>query len=256
MSRDRVGEGQRPPTRKLRRILRRLRHLPPDFLLHQPLPALRNLVGNHPSPLADRYLRGLRGVELGGTAHNTFFLDTVNVDYVAVPDTSDAQRRHAGRVMAVDVLAPAHALPFADDSYDFVLASHTLEHIPDPVRALLEWVRVARRYVFLLLPQRENHWDRLRLLTSVEELLDRYACGFDSRENRHWSVWTSASFVALCQRLGLRVVEVQDPDDKRGNGFAVVIDATGAPPRPPVTPGAGTDGRTFGESWRPGGPPP
>jgi hypothetical protein len=29
----------------------------------------------------------------------------------------------------------------------------------------------------------------------------------------------------LCERLGLRVVDSLDPDDKVGNGFMVVLDA-------------------------------
>ena len=48
----------------------------------------RDLVGNHSSPPADRYLRGLRGIEIGGSAHNDFLLDTaplVRVDAGHVP---------------------------------------------------------------------------------------------------------------------------------------------------------------------------
>ena len=52
-----------------------------------------------------------------------------------------------GKKRPVDVVAPGDDLPFEDDSIDFVLASHVIEHFPDPIRALEEWVRVARRYV-------------------------------------------------------------------------------------------------------------
>ena len=30
----------------------------------------------------------------------------------------------------------------------------------------------------------------------------------------------------MCQRIGMAVVDVQDPDDKVGNGFAVVFDVS------------------------------
>jgi hypothetical protein len=57
----------------------------------------------------------------------------------------------------------------------------------------------------------------------VEELVQRHADGLRSSEDRHWTVWTGESFLALCERLGLPVLECQDPDDKQGNGFAAVL---------------------------------
>jgi len=42
-------------------------------------------------------------------------------------------------------------------------------------------------------------------------------------DHHHWSVWRTADFVALVKRLGMSVAEVQDVDDKVGNGFTVVI---------------------------------
>ena len=192
-------------------------------MARHPVRAARNLAGNRSSRLADRYLRGLRGVEIGGTAHNDFFLDTINVDYTREPSTAPAQLRHAGRVMDVDVVAPADALPFADDEFDFVLASHVIEHMPDPIKALGEWARVASRFLHLIIPARTNPFDRDRPLTTVAELEERHRSGFDPGEDRHWSVWTPESFRALCVHIGLDVAETQEPDDKRGNGFAVVV---------------------------------
>lgn len=202
----------------------RLARYPARFILRHPLRTARNLVGNRPSALATRYLAGLQGVEIGGAAHNDFRLDTVNVDYTEEPSTAPAQRRHAGRVMPVDVVAAADALPFPDDAYDFVLASHVIEHMPDPIGALREWARVARRYVFLVIPERTNEFDRHRPLTPLAELLERHRTGFTSAEDRHWSVWTPETFRELCEHLGYAVAEVQAPDDKRGNGFAVVVE--------------------------------
>ncbi len=135
--------------------------------------------------------------------------------------------------MPIDLVAPGDDLPFKDKTVDFVLASHVIEHFPDPVKALLEWERVARRYVFVVAPHRDRTFDAERPLTTVDELLERHATGFTSDEDRHWSVWTCESFVELCERIGLRVVETEDPDRKVGNGFAVVIEVD------PETPLAG-----------------
>lgn len=178
------------------------------------------------------YLKGLRGIEIGASAHNNYRLDAINVDRYADMDTiyKQEERRLAMRATAVDVVAPGDDLPFDDDSHDFVFSSHVVEHFPDPIRALLEWQRVARRYVICVVPHKERTFDADRPLTTVEELLERYETGFRSEEDKHWSVWTCESFVQMCEHVGLKVVGHLDPDDKVGNGFIVAIDATAPPP--------------------------
>jgi SAM-dependent methyltransferase len=183
------------------------------------------------SKFVSSYLDGLTGVEIGASSHNRFYLDAINVDRYGKDDTAykDLERQLAGRIAQVDVVAPGDDLPFEDDSYDFVFSSHVIEHFPDPIKALLEWRRVARRYVVAVVPHRDRTFDRDRELTSVVELLDRHSSGFTSEDDRHWSVWTRESFIEMCEAIGLRVLDSQDPDDKVGNGFIVVLDASDAP---------------------------
>jgi SAM-dependent methyltransferase len=176
------------------------------------------------------YLDGLKGVEIGAASHNRFYLDAINVDRYASEDTvyKREERRLTRRVARVDIVAPGDDLPFEDNAYDFVFSSHVIEHFPDPIKALLEWVRVARRYVVVVAPHRDRTFDVDRLLTSVDDLLERHRNSFASEEDRHWSVWTCESFIEMCKRIGLSVVDSQDPDDKVGNGFVIVIDASAA----------------------------
>jgi SAM-dependent methyltransferase len=206
--------------------LERLRGYPPRFIVRHPLRAARNAVGNHPSGLACRYLTGLRGVELGGASYNSFFLDTINIDHRPDPSTATEQLRCAGRVLAIDLVASADDLPLDDGTVDFVLASHVIEHLTDPIKALEEWARVARRYLFVVVPDRDNPFDSSRPLTSLAEQIERHRIGWKNPDEdpTHWSVWDPPSFVEMCEHIGLRVIEVQNPDDKRGDGFAVVID--------------------------------
>jgi SAM-dependent methyltransferase len=205
------------------RVGRRARRFPTKRRLLWRLHNTRN------SALAHRWLDGLKGVEIGGAAHNAFHLDTLNVDRTRDMDTvyKREELECAGVAMAVDVVAEGDDLPFPGEAFDFVLASHVLEHLPDPIRALQEWRRVARRYVFVVLPHRDRTFDRDRPVTPVDELLRRHEHGLRSDEDRHWTVWTCETFLELCERLGLEVLEHQDPDDKQGNGFAVVLDARG-----------------------------
>ena len=123
----------------------------------------------------------------------------------------------------MDIIARGHELPLDDDSYDFVLASHVIEHIPDPIAALKEWARVARRYIVLVVPHRDRTFDRDRPLTPLAELIERHESGFASEEDRHWSVWTCETFLELCDHIGFEVLEARDPDARDGNGFAVIL---------------------------------
>jgi SAM-dependent methyltransferase len=189
--------------------------------------ALWRLLRRRRSAFVSGYLTGMTGIEIGASSHNRFYLDAINVDRFGGADTvyKREERRLVLHAVKVDVVAPGDELPFADDAYDFVFSSHVIEHFPDPIKALFEWVRVARRYVVVIAPHRDRTFDIENPLTPVAELVERHRDGFTSGVDRHWSVWTCESFIELCDATGLHVTDRQDPDDKVGNGFTVVIDA-------------------------------
>jgi SAM-dependent methyltransferase len=43
-------------------------------------------------------------------------------------------------------------LPFRDKSIDVIVSRHCLEHIPEPLRAVKDWERVARKAVVIMVP--------------------------------------------------------------------------------------------------------
>ncbi|MGD0278250.1 MAG: class I SAM-dependent methyltransferase [Smithella sp.] len=180
--------------------------------------------------LADKYLQGLRGAEIGGSAHNPFGLDTINVDYTADIDTvfKKEEVKLAGEYLKVDVEASGDHLPFRDESLDFIISSHVLEHFWDPIKALKEWMRVVKKsgYVFMIIPHKERTFDKDRLRTSLKELLDRHNGNIKAPEfdlHSHYSVWITEDLLELCSYMNLNVIEFQDVDDKVGNGFTIVI---------------------------------
>ena len=71
------------------------------------------------------------------------------VDFHAV-DTSAEMLVQAKSVMQRAGLRPhllqadVMSLPYEDQSFDFVMAAHVLEHLPDPQRALAEMIRVLK----------------------------------------------------------------------------------------------------------------
>lgn len=70
-------------------------------------------------------------------------------------------------------------LDFPDESFDLIFSRHSLEHSPMPLITLMEWERVSRNLLCLVLPNPEwykwvglNHYSVMHP-TQVEALLDR-----------------------------------------------------------------------------------
>jgi SAM-dependent methyltransferase len=64
----------------------------------------------------------------------------------------------------------------ASAQYDFVLCSNCLEHIANPIKALVEWRRVLKAGggLILVLPNKEKNFDHRRPVTKFEHLLDDF----------------------------------------------------------------------------------
>jgi len=180
------------------------------------------------SALAHHLLDGLSGIEIGASAHNPFSLSTLNVDYTQ-GDTlfRREQTKLTGGYVQVDVVARGDQLPFPNGTWDFVVSANVLEHFYDPVGAVEEWLRVVRPggYVLMIIPHAERTFDRGRDKTTLEEIIDRHEHPDPPTEDdhRHYSVWVTGDFLALCRHYGWRVAEWRDEDDKVGDGFIVVL---------------------------------
>ena len=63
-----------------------------------------------------------------------------------------------------------------DSAYDFVFASHCLEHIANPIKALKEWLRIIKTggYVILILPEKTRCFDHKREVSKFSTLLSQY----------------------------------------------------------------------------------
>ena len=226
---------------------------------------------SRPSALATKYLENLHGIEIGASTQNSFFLKrSINVDF------SDEQgglwQDKNCEPATVNIVAFGDDLPFKDNTLDYVLTSHVIEHFFDPVKALREWHRIIKPggFIFIIAPHKDRTFDKPREVTPVAELLDRSTgririsdylrpndisaleqsgkakfgadyevppqmlisrgarleqgwVRYEADDHHHWSVWRTHDFVDLVKTLRLNIVEVQDTDDKVGNGFTVVI---------------------------------
>jgi len=81
-----------------------------------------------------------------------------------------SSRKAPGRIIISDASDLACV---ADASYDFILSSHNLEHIANPVKAIKQWQRVTRPRggLILVLPDHTKTFDHRREPTTVEHML-------------------------------------------------------------------------------------
>lgn len=137
------------------------------------------------SLIAHKYLDGLNGCEIGASPENPFNIKGgayCNIDIPIYNRQSHNAYWHDD--FAVNVIADAAALPFKDRTMDYVLSSHVVEHLFDPIAAINEWLRVIRSggYVFMIIPHKDRIYDKLRPATPVAELIDRHN-GIINRQN-------------------------------------------------------------------------
>jgi SAM-dependent methyltransferase len=193
--------------------------------------------------LAHELLDDLTGLEIGAAAHNPFGLRTRNVATREGWEFYAREQRAMGVEPApVDIWGSADAIPLPDRSEDFVLSSHVVEHLPNPAAAFLEWDRVVRDggYVFMIVPIKGVlPEDEPRELTSLEELVACYRCGYTVETHPvdgvpggrmgHYHTFTPDSLTDLvdwmrAERLvDWRLIAREDVDSKVGNGFTLVF---------------------------------
>ena len=61
-------------------------------------------------------------------------------------------------------------------TYDFLLSSHTIEHIANPIKALIEWKRLIKPLgtLILVIPHKDGTFDRHRAVTPFAHILQDY----------------------------------------------------------------------------------
>lgn len=135
------------------------------------------------------------GVEIGAFKTPLPLIKPVYVDRFA---------EYAGEQCLADYYGDAANLPFRDNSLDYVVSSHVLEHTANPVAAFAEWYRVLRPggMIYVVVPDRRYTWDRARPLTTVEHLLGDFAQGTTAVDATHidefvdqvdWSTYSPAT---------------------------------------------------------------
>jgi SAM-dependent methyltransferase len=148
--------------------------------------------------LARRYIRG-EGIEIGALHRPLRVPRPAHVRYVDRMSREQLLAHYTSIVygdpdwvVEVDVVDDGERLDrFADQSVDFVIANHMLEHAEDPVGVLEHFVRVLRSggIVFLTLPDPDHTVDRLRPRTTVDHVLRDHREGPEVSRDDHYHEW-------------------------------------------------------------------
>ena len=184
----------------------------------------------------------LKGVELGGANSdhpdgNSFFLKAcINVAPEAAEDDYYGKDETGHRGFC-HLHGHAAGIPLFDSTVDYVISSHVLEHVPDPLRAFHEWERVVKPggYFLMIVP----HHDQLKSDTRplewfTMERLERAYMQRWSHKNippadtqpfvggayGHWWKFTPELLKAAIERdVGWKLIMEEDTDSKVRNGF-------------------------------------
>jgi SAM-dependent methyltransferase len=143
--------------------------------------------------LAHRYLHG-RGVEFGALHSPLDVPLHVDVRYADMMTGEELQNSfpHITNIRTPDIVTDLESMSGIDDeSEDFVIGNHVMEHVEDPFRALKSINRVLRPdgIAFIALPDKRFTFDRNRAATSLEHLIKDHDQGPDCSLAAHYDEW-------------------------------------------------------------------
>ncbi|MGI9027258.1 MAG: class I SAM-dependent methyltransferase [Candidatus Saccharimonadales bacterium] len=101
------------------------------------------------------------------------------------------------------------ALTYKDNTFDIVLTSDTLEHVPDPVKALSEIYRVLKtdgKHIFTV-PMRVNAKTKTRTKMQAGKVINTYKPSFHGSGEPDYLVWNEfgTDFVDTLEQVGFSV---------------------------------------------------
>jgi SAM-dependent methyltransferase len=136
------------------------------------------------------YLQG-QGIEIGAGSDPFPLPARVKVQYADCITPDDLLKIYPGyygiRFVTVDIVAPAHQLPCSDNSLDFIINAHVIEHLTDPLGAVAEWGRVLKPkgILYSVIPDKTYTYDQRRPCTPLEHLILDYEQPDEQRDREH-----------------------------------------------------------------------
>ena len=143
-----------------------------------------------------------RGIEFGAGSIETAFplppgTTVLYADCNSEAHLTDRNYFEGRQLTPIDLATSIEEMAgIADDSVDFIIASHVIEHTPNPIKALrlaFEKLRANGKLV-LVVPDWAVTFDKGRVLTTLEHLMADYAMPSRERDFEHYIEWVRRSF--------------------------------------------------------------
>jgi SAM-dependent methyltransferase len=165
------------------------------------------------------YLQG-RGLEIGALADPLRVPARVQVQYVDRFSVEDLRRQYptlnSMALVPVDVVSDGERLSAVDDeTQDFVISRHFLEHCQDPIGTIEHFFRVLKPggVVYFTVPDKRFTFDRERPVTPLSHLFEDHEKGPEGSRLDHFEEYVRCSeHPATPQQLHTRVKELMDRD--------------------------------------------
>jgi len=175
------------------------------------------------------------GIEIGALHNPLAVPKEVTVRYVDLRTREENQKRYEARNPDIHKIVETHYVcdgekldVIEDESQDFVIANHMLEHCKDPIRTVENFLRVTRMggLLYITLPDKRFTYDYKRPETTWEHILHDYETKieiepietyqdwqkyvnpnadaqskFENQANIHFHAWTMMEMVEMYSRM-------------------------------------------------------
>lgn len=156
-------------------------------------------------PNCKSFFQARVGLEIGGPTSGIFGqrglipvypvatkIDNVNFAYNTVWEGTINEGNsfifNKGTTPGCQYVGEASNLEFiGDSSYDFVLSSHCIEHLSNPIQGLSEWIRVLKQdgLLVLVVPHKDGTFDHRRPVTLLDHLIQDFDNQIDEGDMTH-----------------------------------------------------------------------
>ena len=145
--------------------------------------------------IVQEYIRGI-GIEIGALHNPVPIPANVTVKYVDRLSVESLRHQYPELknlpLVDVDIIANGETLDsIEENSQDFVVANHFLEHCQNPLLAIKNMFRVLKKngILYMAIPDKRYSFDITRPITSYQHLVEDYTRGSEISKKEHFEEW-------------------------------------------------------------------